>query len=159
MARKQLHDFNLRTQPGAELIWTFDTTWGDEHFEAGSIVPDHIASKVHKMRDQFHRKRVQLWRDDADDALVGDETLENTPEKGAEDADRPLVGDELPDTVEVTGQLVADLCPVGGETADAVQPKPYKSGPGWWRIEGVDEAFRTKDEAQAAWDLNHALGG
>ena len=126
MARKQLHDFNLRAQPGTEFVWTFDTTWGAEHFEAGSVVPPHIAVKVHKMKDLFHRKRVQLWRGDADGAPVSDETPENTPENGGEVADQP--------------------------------PKPYKSGPGWWRIEGVDEAFRTEDEAQAAWDLKDAIG-
>ena len=165
MARKQLHDFNLRAQPGTELVWTFDTTWGAEHFEAGSVVPDHIACKVHKMKDQFHRKRVQLWRTDGEvvsPADAGDE--ESSDEVGDEessdnesDGESDEVVDSSTDGEDGTGEDedVGD----DGDDEDPPRPQPYKHGPGWWRIEGVDGAFRSADEAQAAWDLKDALGG
>ena len=38
---------------------------------------------------------------------------------------------------------------------DPALPEPHKSGKGWWRIDGVEQAFRTAAEAQAAWDLEH----
>ena len=160
---KRLHDIDLRVRKDTEIAFLLDTVVRGKQYHAGDVVTGSLRKDARKLEYLFLRKRIGLWRvreiESADRVPVSDGSPENTPEKGAEDADRPLVGDDLPGTVEVTGQLVADLCPVGGETADAVQPKPYKSGPGWWRIEGVDEAFRTKDEAQAAWDLNHALGG
>ena len=65
-------------------------------------------------------------------------------EAGSPPADEP----HMPDVVHPDDEYVEDHDPGG-------PPEPHKSGKGWWRIDGVEHAFRTATEAQAAWDLEH----
>ena len=144
---KRLHDVDLRVRKDTEIAFVLDTVVRGVQYHAGDVVTGSLRKDARKLEYLFLRKRIGLWRvrpaGEASGMVQDGESDEvvDTPADGEDSAGE--------------GEAVGD----DGGSEDPVRPQPYKSGPGWWRIEGVDEAFRSADEAQVAWDLNHALGG
>ena len=148
---KRLHDIDLRVRKDTEIAFLLDTVVRGVQYHAGDVVTGSLRKDARKLEYLFLRKRIGLWRLRELPDTVGEADGMVQDGESDEVVDTPADGEDSAGEDEAIGD--------DGDSEDPVRPQPYKHGPGWWKIEGVDESFRSADEAQAAWDLNHALGG
>ena len=145
MARKarKIANFEYRRHPGTVLVFARPFRWLDEDYEIGDPIPQSLLDKPEKLRGQFLRGRIELWwAPDVPDHL-----------RPADQDDPPPPSDPPPsDTDRQQGDPPPDDPPAddGPEV-----PEPVHQGSGWYRIEGVEGAFRGEDEARTAWLLEN----